>query len=95
MECGCKRKLRDEDERKRLNNRLNRIEGQIRGIRKMVDGDAYCIDILTQLSAVTSALNSFGKELLSSHIKTCVSEDIKAGGAEKTDELIAILERMI
>ena len=95
MECGCKRKLRDEDERKRLNNRLNRIEGQIRGIRKMVDGDAYCIDILTQLSAVTSALNSFGKELLSSHIKTCVSEDIKAGGVEKTDELIAILERMI
>jgi DNA-binding FrmR family transcriptional regulator len=76
-------------------NRLNRIEGQIRGIKGMVEKSAYCPDILIQVSAVTSALNSFSKELLSNHIKTCVTEDIKNGKEETTDELIQTLQKLM
>ena len=92
-EC-CKRiKKRSSEEYERLIHRLNRIEGQIRGIRKMVEQDAYCADILVQSAAVNAALNSFSRELLSNHIKSCVVADIRKGNEEKTDELISLLKK--
>ncbi len=91
----CRKKLRPEEEKKMLINRLCRMEGQIRGIRSMLEGDAYCIDIITQTTAVVSALGSFNKELLAAHIRSCVTEDIKDGGTEKTDELIEIIGRLV
>ena len=93
-EC-CRKKVRDESEHRDLVNRLSRIEGQIRGIRKMVEDDAYCTDIITQASAAASALNSFNKELLSRHIKTCVSDDVKAGKTETVDELCALIAKLM
>lgn len=95
-ECPmCKTKKRNEDELRSLMNRLSRIEGQVRGIRGMLENDAYCIDIITQAAAVSAALASFNKELLSSHIRTCVSDDIKAGNDEAVDELLATLTKLI
>lgn len=91
----CKTKERSEEEYKKLIHRLNRMEGQIRGIRGMVEKDAYCIDILTQTAAVSAALNAFNKELLGSHIKSCVAGDIRAGKDETMDELIGILHKLM
>ena len=94
--CNCTRqKHRTEDEYKALINRLNRIEGQIRGIRKMVEKDAYCTDVLTQVAAVNAALNAFNKELLAQHIRTCVTEDIKNGNGETVDELVATMQKLM
>lgn len=93
-EC-CRHKVRSEKEYKDLVSRLNRIEGQIRGIRGMVDNSAYCLDILTQVSAATSALNSFSKVLLSNHVKSCVANDIREGHEDKLDELISFLPKMM
>ncbi|MBR2633326.1 MAG: metal-sensing transcriptional repressor, partial [Lentisphaeria bacterium] len=76
--CSHKTKERSEEEYKKLIHRLNRIEGQIRGIRGMLENSAYCTDILIQVSAVNAALNSFNKELLSNHIRTCVADDIRS-----------------
>ncbi len=99
MEKKCchmhKTKKRGDTEYKALVNRLSRIEGQVRGIRSMLENDAYCPDILIQVSAVNAALNSFNKELLASHIKTCVMQDIKNGNDETADELIATLSRLM
>ena len=96
MELCChKTKERTEEERKKLINRLNRIEGQVRGIRGMIEKDAYCIDVLTQVAAANAALNAFTKELLSSHIKTCVADDIRAGRDETIDELVATLQKLM
>lgn len=94
--CCCDRtKQRSEEEYKLLINRLNRIEGQIRGIKGMVEKDAYCTDIITQVAAATAALNSFNKELLSSHIKTCVTDDIIAGKTETVDDLLKTLQKLM
>lgn len=93
--CGFKTKKRDDVEYKSLINRLNRIEGQIRGIKGMVEKDAYCTDIITQVAAATAALNSFNKELLSSHIKTCVADDIKAGKMDTVDDLLITLQKLM
>lgn len=93
--CCHKKKERTSTEYKSLINRLNRIEGQVRGIKNMLDNDAYCTDILTQVAAVNSALNSFGRELLSNHIKTCVANDIKNGNDEVIDELLTVLQKMM
>ena len=94
--CCCERtKVRNEEEKKALINRLSRIEGQIRGLRAMVERDAYCADIVTQVSAVSAALGSFNKELLAEHIRTCVTNDIKSGESEKTEELIALLGKLL
>ena len=94
--CNCVRqKRRTEEEYKALINRLNRIEGQIRGIRGMVERQAYCTDILTQVAAVNAALNAFNKELLAQHIKTCVTDDIKNGKQETVDELVATLQKLM
>lgn len=91
----CRHKSRPEAEERDLITRLNRIEGQIRGIRKMVENNAYCVDILTQVSAASCALNSFTKVLLSEHIKSCVTEDIRSGGEEKVDELVKVLQKLM
>ena len=94
--CNCTRtKERTGNEYKSLINRLNRIEGQIRGIKGMVEKNAYCIDILTQASAVSAALSAFNKELLSEHIKTCVANDIRAGNDETIDELLSALQKLM
>lgn len=94
-ECPQRKKERTDDEYKSLINRLNRIEGQIRGIKGMIEKSAYCPDILVQVSAVSSALNSFSKELLSNHIKTCVFDDIRQGKDDAINELAALLQRLM
>ena len=94
--CRCgKTTKRSEEERKKLIHRLNRIEGQIRGIRKMVEKDAYCADILIQSAAVNAAVNAFNKELLAGHIRGCVVRDIRAGKDEVVDELVATLQKLM
>lgn len=93
--CSNKTKQRSEEEKRLLINRLNRIEGQIRGIRKMVEENAYCTDVLTQVSAANAALNAFNKELLASHIKTCVIDDIKNDNLQTVDELVATLQKLM
>ena len=95
-ECGFhKTKERSEKEYKDLVNRLTRIEGQVRGIKGMVERDAYCIDILVQVAAVNAALNSFNKILLANHIKTCVADDVREGREETIDELVSILQKLM
>lgn len=88
-------KERSEEEIKTLTNRLSRIEGQIRGIKGMLEKDAYCADIIVQTAAVSAALNSFNKELLATHIKTCVAQDIKQGKDETIDELTALIQKLM
>ena len=90
-----RKKVRDEKERHDLMNRLKRIEGQVRGLQRMLDEDAWCPDLLTQVSAVNSALNSFSRVLLASHIRTCVTEDIRCGRDEAVDELMDILQKLM
>lgn len=90
-----RKRVRNEEEYKKLINRLNRIEGQVRGIRNMLESDAYCVDILTQASAINAAVNAFEREILAQHIRTCVAEDLKCGKVEKTDELIDIISKMM
>lgn len=93
-EC-CRRTERTERERKRLMTRLKTMEGQIRGIERLVENDAYCPDIVMQVSAVSNALNSFNKLLLAAHIRGCVAEDIREGKEDKVDELCAMLEKLM
>lgn len=96
MECCCeKHKARSEKENKDLINRLNRIEGQIRGLKNMVENSAYCPDILVQAAAASSALDSFSRLLLESHLRTCVVEDIRAGKEDTIEELIATIKKMM
>jgi len=93
--CHDKKTLRTEDERKKLINRLSRIEGQIRGIRAMVENDAYCNDILTQSAAVNAAVNAFSRELIGSHLKGCVARDLRDGNDDVIDELLDTLKKMM
>ena len=94
--CECRHKHRDPKEEKDLINRLNRIEGQIRGIKAMVQDERYCTDILVQVSAVQSALNSFSSKLLSNHIKSCVVSEIENGNAEEAvNELCETIKKML
>ncbi|MBQ4575504.1 MAG: metal-sensing transcriptional repressor [Clostridia bacterium] len=93
--CCAKSTLRDEAERKKLIHRLNRIEGQIRGIRGMIERDAYCTDILMQSAAVNAAVNAFNKALISNHIKGCVVRDIRAGKDDVIDELVETLQKLM
>ena len=85
--------MRPDEERRSLINRLNRIEGQIRGIRGMVENNCYCNDILIQSAAVNAAVNAFNKELLATHIRTCVARDIREG--KTIDELVATLQKLM
>ena len=91
----CRHKQRSDAEYRALMNRLSRIEGQVRGIRGMVDKDVYCTDILVQVAAVSSALNGFTRELLSQHIRTCVADDLRSGRDEKLDELLKLLPKLM
>ena len=91
----CRHKDRTPAEHKALLNRLSRIEGQVRGIRGMVENSAYCPDILTQVAATSAAINAFTKELLASHIRTCVADDIRAGHDEAIDELVQTLQKLM
>ncbi len=93
--CSGKKKDRSEKEYKDLVNRLNRIEGQIRGIKRMLDEDCYCPDIMIQVSAANAALNSFNKVLLANHIRTCVADDIRNGNDEVIDELVTTLGKLM
>ena len=93
--CGDRKKNRAPEEQNALIRRLKLAEGQIRGIEKMVEEDAYCPDILIQVSAVTAALNSFNRELLACHVRSCVSEDIRAGKDEAIDEFVRVLQKLM
>lgn len=94
--CSCeKMTTRSDEERRKLIHRLNRIEGQIRGIRGMVEKDAYCADILVQSAAVNAAVNAFNKELLANHIRGCVARDIRDGKDEVIDELVVTLQKLM
>ena len=93
--CHCRTKHRDDKEERDLLNRLSRIEGQIRGIRSMVESGAYCPDILVQAAAVNAAVNAFNKELLASHIRTCVAQDIRDGKDQVIDELVTTLQKLM
>ena len=93
--CSQRKKERSPEEYKKLIHRLNRIEGQIRGIKGMVENDAYCPDILIQSAAVNAAINAFNKELLANHIRTCVADDIRNGKDEVIDELVVTLQKLM
>lgn len=97
---GCsqnsqKTTIRSDEERRKLIHRLNRIEGQIRGIRGMVEKDAYCTDILMQSAAVNAAVHSFNKDLIANHIRGCVARDIREGRDDVIDELVKTLEKLM
>lgn len=95
-DCCCeRRKKRSDEELKALIHRLNRIEGQIRGIRGMLERDAYCTDVITQVAAANAALNAFNRELLSSHIRSCVKHDIENGDDASLEELVAMMQKLM
>ncbi|MCI8992132.1 MAG: metal-sensing transcriptional repressor [Eubacterium sp.] len=93
--CSERRKIRTKEEIKQLATRLNRIEGQVRGVKNMLENGAYCVDILTQVSAITAALNSFNKVLLASHISTCFVDDIKEEKEGAVEELVGIIQKLM
>ena len=91
--CGKKTTKRSDDEKKLINNRLNRIEGQIRGIKKMIDEDAYCNDVLIQLSAIENSIKSLSNHVLENHLYSCVSTDLENGKIETLDEIVSLFKR--
>lgn len=93
--CSYKKKVRPAEEQKRLMNRLNRISGQVGGLKKMLESDAYCTDILTQTAAVSAALNAFSRELLNEHIRSCVADNIRQGNDEIVEELLDTLKKLM
>ena len=94
--CCCERtKKRDQEEIKALMNRLSRIEGQIRGIKNMLEKDAYCTDIITQVSAANAALNAFNRELMASHIRSCVKTDVEKGDDASLEEMISLMQKLM
>ena len=97
QKCSCcdKHKERSEKEYKDLLNRLKRIEGQVRGVERMIEEDAYCTDVLIQVAAINAALNSFNKVLLAQHIRTCVADGIRNGEDDKVDELVTMLQKLM
>lgn len=94
-DCCTRKKERSEEEKKLLENRLNRIEGQVKGIKNMLQNDTYCPEILVQVSAVNAALNAFNRELLSEHLHSCVVTDIQNGNAEAVDEFTVLLKKLL
>ncbi|MBR0465069.1 MAG: metal-sensing transcriptional repressor [Clostridia bacterium] len=93
--CSARKKHRDEEEKRQLIKRLKLAEGQIRGIQRMIEDDAYCPDVLIQVSAVTNALKSFSRELLSEHMRTCLMEDIRGGNDSSIDELLGVIQKLM
>ena len=93
---ACARKTeRSEEQKKKLINRLSRLEGQVRGVRKMIENDAYCNDVLIQTAAIGAAVDAFSREVLRAHLHTCVIRDIREGRDEVADELMETLERLM
>ncbi|MBQ0011032.1 MAG: metal-sensing transcriptional repressor [Ruminococcus sp.] len=92
--CCEKKKIRTEAEKKALLNRLSRIEGQVRGLKNMVENDAYCVDVMTQTTAVRAALQAFLGEMLSTHLETCVADELRAGHDDVIDELVSLLKKI-
>lgn len=92
-ECCKKKTIRSEDEKKLINNRLNRIDGQIMGIKRMIQNDAYCTDVLIQLSAVENAIKSLSNHILENHLYTCVSNDLENNNLNVIDELISLFKK--
>ena len=90
-----KTKQREEQEYRKLMNRLNRVEGQVRGVKKMLEEERYCVDILIQISAIQAALNAFNRELLTNHMRTCVVDEIQNGNTEVVEELCSSLQRLM
>ena len=95
MSDCCKKTNRTEEEKKKLLNRLSRIEGQIRGIKNMVETDSYCNDILIQAAAVTAAMNAFDRELIAGHLRTCVARDLREGHDDVIEELSQTLQKLM
>lgn len=103
MGCNCheeengqpKHRIREQQEKRALMNRLSRIEGQIRGVKSMIEEERYCVDILTQVAAVQAAFNGLTKEILASHIKGCVVKDIQDGNEDAVDELCELLKKLM
>jgi len=95
MDNCCKTTVRDPEEVRKLMNRLSRMEGQIRGIRNMLENDAYCNDILIQSAAVTAAMNAFNRELIASHLRSCVARGLREGNEEVIDELVVTLQKLM
>lgn len=95
METTAKTKKRSAEEYQNLMNRLKRIEGQVRGVQNMLEKDAYCADVLVQVSAINAALNGFNKALLANHVRTCVAENIRQGNDEVIDELVSLLQKLM
>lgn len=99
--CCCepnatgKTKQRSDEERRCLMNRLSRVEGQVRGVKRQLEENVYCVDILMQVSAIQAALNAFSRELLNNHIKTCVADGIREGDDEVVDELCNMLQKLM
>ena len=93
--ASARKKVRDENERHDLMNRLKRIEGQVRGLQRMLEEDAYCADILTQSAAVSAAINAFNKDLLARHLHTCVVRDIRSGDDAAVDELAELVKKLM
>ena len=93
--CSERKKIRTQEEKDALIRRLKLAEGQIRGIQKMLEEDAYCPDVLVQVSAVSAALNSFNRELLACHLRSCVAEDIRDGKDEAIDEFVKVLQKLM
>lgn len=93
--CAAKQTLRAQEEKKKLLNRLRRIEGQVRGLQTMVETDAYCNDILTQSAAVNAAINAFNRELLAQHLRTCVTRELREGNSAVVDELAMTLQKLM
>ena len=91
--CCSKKTKRSEDEKKRIQNRLNRIGGQINGISKMIDNDAYCNDVLIQLSAVKNSVKSLSQYILENHLYTCVARDLEKGELDALDEIVSLFKR--
>lgn len=95
MQCCHPEKQRSDEEKRALLNRLSRIEGQVRGLKNMIEKDAYCVDVLTQASAASSALSGFSREVLKNHVSTCVIEHIRAGDDAVVEELLGILTKLM
>ncbi len=98
MQCCCageKKTERTAEQKKKLMNRLNRLEGQVRGVKKMIESDAYCNDVLIQAAAIRAAVDAFSRELLRAHLHSCVARDIREGREEVVDELMETLERLM
>ncbi len=91
--CCKKKTCRNDDEKKILKNRLNRIEGQIKGVKKMIDEDSYCNDVLIQLSAIENSVKSLSNYMLEKHLYRCVINDLENGNFEIIDELISLFKK--